>query len=213
MENYVARLKEDTEKHQQSIKKMLKPSDLAAALESQVPVEKDDILIVQCRTPAARRWVHIWAHQQKLQSKACKYEEFYDNRMYYCKQCRNWKYHDNMGWKDDWGFCTDAYFGQYVKCLWCGDDNPNIFHSDDTEEDWKYDWKVKETHNAVVIGFDLPEKHGNFIFGHFKKKKDHPEDAEIPKEQVLQALDGLCNWRVVKTTWSEAQESIHGIRK
>jgi hypothetical protein len=23
----------------------------------------------------------------------------------------------------------------------------------------------------------------------------------------------LRNWRVVKTTWSEAQESIHGIRK
>jgi hypothetical protein len=42
---------------------------------------EDEILAVECRTSAQRRWLHIWATRNGLDSKACRYYRFEDNTM------------------------------------------------------------------------------------------------------------------------------------
>ena len=170
---------------------MVNPFDL-------LPLEREDILLLEARTSYQRKRIHQWAKQNRIFSTACTYYDFARNTMWKCRKCSYATFADTLVSLDSdetdplWG-CSNCY-------EWLRPDDRDLV-------------KIVTTFNAVVIAPSealIPRKHGIFIFGHFTNRSTpRPEDALLSPDN---SIYGPSYGGVVKGRWDELKDRLNGIR-
>ncbi|SNW62525.1 Hypothetical protein ORPV_621 [Orpheovirus IHUMI-LCC2] len=119
--------------------------------------ENISALLIECRSAYERMLAHIWANSKGMKHSACIYNDFAENSLFICKECKRGRYQEDIDMIEDYSTISGSIYGYYWRCKKCD----SVHISEYPEEERTY--IVKDFYNCVAVGFNLPEKIGNKV--------------------------------------------------